>query len=35
MTAARWQTSYEQLKPLGIVHDPFDPSIAYSLKFVP
>jgi len=35
MTAARWQSSYEQLKSLGIVHDPLDPSIAYSLKFVP
>lgn len=35
MTAARWQTSYEQLKSLGIVHDSLDPSIAYSLKFVP
>jgi NitT/TauT family transport system substrate-binding protein len=35
MTAARWQTSYEQLKSLGILHGPIDPTAAYSLKFVP
>ncbi len=35
MTAARWQTSYEQLKSLGILHGPIDPTTAYSLKFVP
>jgi NitT/TauT family transport system substrate-binding protein len=35
MTAARWQTSYEQLKSLGILHGPIEPSTAYSLKFVP
>jgi NitT/TauT family transport system substrate-binding protein len=35
MTAARWQTSYEQLKSLGILHGPIDPATAYSLKFVP
>lgn len=34
MTAARWQTSYEQLKSLGILHGPIDPATAYSLKFV-
>ena len=33
MTAARWQTSYEQLKSLGILHGPLDPTTAYSLKF--
>lgn len=35
MTAERWQTSYEQLKSLGILHGPIDPATAYSLKFVP
>jgi NitT/TauT family transport system substrate-binding protein len=34
MTAARWQASYEQLKPLGILQGPLDPTIAYSLKFI-
>jgi NitT/TauT family transport system substrate-binding protein len=33
MTAARWQTSYEQLKSLGILHGPVDPATTYSLKF--
>lgn len=33
MTAARWQTSYEQLKSLGILANPLDPATAYSLKF--
>jgi NitT/TauT family transport system substrate-binding protein len=35
MTAARWQASYEQLKSLGILHGPLDPTTAYSLQFVP
>jgi NitT/TauT family transport system substrate-binding protein len=35
MTADRWQASYEQLKALGILRGPFDPSDTYSLKFVP
>jgi NitT/TauT family transport system substrate-binding protein len=35
MTAARWQTSYEQLKSLGILHGPVDLTTAYSLKLVP
>jgi NitT/TauT family transport system substrate-binding protein len=34
MTAARWQTSYEQLKSLGILHGPVDPATTYSLAFV-
>jgi NitT/TauT family transport system substrate-binding protein len=34
MTAARWQTSYEQLKSLGILHGPVDPTTTYSLTFV-
>jgi len=34
MTAARWQTSYEQLKSLGILHGPVDPASTYSLTFV-
>lgn len=34
MSAARWQTSYEQLKALGILEGPLDPTTAYSLKFV-
>jgi NitT/TauT family transport system substrate-binding protein len=33
MTAARWQTSYDQLKQLGILHGPIDPTTAYSLQF--
>jgi NitT/TauT family transport system substrate-binding protein len=35
MTAARWQTSYEQLKALGILHGPVDPATTYALNFVP
>jgi NitT/TauT family transport system substrate-binding protein len=34
MTAARWQASYEQLKPLGILQGPLDPTTAYTLKFL-
>ncbi len=34
MTAARWQTAYEQLNSLGILHGPIDPTTTYSLKFV-
>ncbi len=34
MTAARWQTLYEQLKTLGILHGPVDPATTYSLSFV-
>ncbi|HUA96838.1 MAG TPA: ABC transporter substrate-binding protein [Terracidiphilus sp.] len=33
MTAARWNTIYEQLKSLGILQGPVDPSTAYSLQF--
>ncbi len=33
MTDARWQAGYEQLKSLGILHGPLDPTSAYSLKF--
>lgn len=33
MTAARWRASYEQLKSLGILQGPLDPTTAYSLKF--
>ena len=35
MTAARWETSYEQLKTLGILHGAVDPTTAYSLSFAP
>ena len=35
MTADRWNAANEQLKSLGIVQTSFDPSVAYSLKFVP
>ena len=35
MTADRWQASYEQLKALGILRGPVDPSATYSLKFAP
>jgi NitT/TauT family transport system substrate-binding protein len=35
MTAARWQATYEQLKSLGILHGPVDPTVAYTLKFIP
>jgi len=34
MTAARWQTSYEQLKSLGILHGPVDPATTFALNFV-
>jgi NitT/TauT family transport system substrate-binding protein len=34
MTAARWQTSYEQLKSLGILHSPVDPATTYTLTLV-
>ena len=34
MTSARWLASYEQLKSLGILTGPFDPTAAYSLQFV-
>jgi NitT/TauT family transport system substrate-binding protein len=34
MTAGRWQTLYEQLKSLGILHGPVDPTTTYTLKFV-
>ena len=34
MTARRWQTSYEQLKSLGILKGPVNPEAVYSLKFV-
>lgn len=35
MTAARWQSNYEQLKSLGILHSPLDPSTAFTSNFVP
>ena len=35
MTAERWNTSYQQLKSLGILNGPIDPAESYSLKFVP
>jgi hypothetical protein len=34
MTAGRWQATYEQLKALGILHGPVDPTATYSLSFV-
>jgi NitT/TauT family transport system substrate-binding protein len=34
MTAARWQTNYDQLKSLGILHGPVDPAATYMLNFV-
>jgi len=34
MTSERWQTTYDQLKSLGILHGPVDPTTTYSLKFV-
>ena len=33
MTAARWNATYEQLKSLGILQGPVDPSTAYTLQF--
>jgi NitT/TauT family transport system substrate-binding protein len=33
MTAARWQTGFDQLKSLGILHADFDPATVYALKF--
>jgi NitT/TauT family transport system substrate-binding protein len=33
MTTQRWQSAFDQLKSLGILHKNFDPSTAYALKF--
>ncbi|HEY3629093.1 MAG TPA: ABC transporter substrate-binding protein [Terracidiphilus sp.] len=33
MTAERWQTAFDQLKSLGILHADIDPTTAYALKF--
>ena len=33
MTAERWQSSFDQLKSLDILHTNFDPSTAYTLNF--
>ena len=33
MTDERWQTSYAQLKSLGILAQPFDVKQAYSLTY--
>ncbi|MGB6689981.1 MAG: ABC transporter substrate-binding protein [Terracidiphilus sp.] len=35
MIAERWNTSYAQLKALGILNGPVDPAESYSLKFIP
>jgi len=35
MLASRWQSTFEQLKYLGIVNAQLDPTTCYSLKFVP
>jgi NitT/TauT family transport system substrate-binding protein len=35
MTTTRWQSNYDQLKSLGILHDPLDPATTYTLKFAP
>jgi NitT/TauT family transport system substrate-binding protein len=34
MSADRWQATYQQLKSLGILQSPVDPTTAYSLQFV-
>jgi len=34
MTADRWQATYSQLKGLGILHSPIDPTAAFTLKFI-
>ncbi len=33
MSAERWQTSFQQLKSLGILHPDLDPTTVYALKF--
>ena len=33
MTSARWAAEYEQLKSLGILEGPLDPTATYSLQF--
>jgi len=33
MSADRWQTGFDQLRSLGILHASFDPATAYALKF--
>lgn len=35
MDAQRWSNSYGQLKALGIIRTDFDPSLAYSTRFLP
>ena len=35
MLPARWQSSYDQLKSLGILHGPVDPATTYTLRFLP
>jgi NitT/TauT family transport system substrate-binding protein len=35
MTAERWRTGFNQLKSLGILHENFDPAMAYALQFTP
>jgi NitT/TauT family transport system substrate-binding protein len=34
MTAARWATMYQQLVDLKVIEKPFDPTTAYTLKFL-
>jgi NitT/TauT family transport system substrate-binding protein len=35
MTPERWRAGYEQLKGLGILHERLDPSLAYTLDYLP
>jgi NitT/TauT family transport system substrate-binding protein len=35
IAAARWHTTYDQLKSLGILHGPVDPTATYTLKYIP
>ncbi|MDP9052320.1 MAG: ABC transporter substrate-binding protein [Acidobacteriota bacterium] len=35
MTSARWRGEYDQLKELGILHGPIEPSNSYSLQYLP
>jgi len=35
MTAERWSTINDQLTNLGVVKNRIDPTIAYTLKFLP
>ena len=34
MSPSRWDTMYEQLVELKVIEKPFDPTTAYTLRFI-